>query len=104
MPASTISVAPSCQLSSPPSSLLRPIARAEASAICTIGSSAATSAGGTPPISQSIAGGCARSQGSVAAARPIQSSNSRATRLPKPCSSACSGRYSMWQSRRHEAG
>ena len=82
MPASAVSVAPSCQLSSPARRPWRPTAAAAPSAASTTGSSAGTSAGGTAPDTHSIAGGCAASHGSAAAARAIQSSNSRSTREP----------------------
>lgn len=80
----------------------RPRSRSTPSNTSTMGSSGETSAGGTSQGYHSTRGGCWRSHGS-AAAREIQSSNSRATLEPRPRSSACSGRYSMWQSRRQWA-
>ena len=69
MPASTVSVAPSCQLSRPPRLWRCPRRAPAPSAACTTGSSAGTSAGGTPPThpDRSRAGARA-SHGSAAAA------------------------------------
>ena len=97
IPASTINVAPSCQFSSPPSSLVRPTARVAASAVVTIGSSSGTSAGGTPPISHSMPG-VRGSQGSAAVARgssrrtPARPASPSRARPPGPAGTRCGSR------------
>jgi len=89
-----VSVAPSYQESRPPSLAGCPTSVVTRRVVWTIGSASESSNGITELGHQSIVGGLAASQSSLAAVSlAIHSSTSRRTLLPQPLASACTGRY-----------